>query len=82
MQCNLFYFVFRIIGSLKDRVLKLEEEELDVIRLKRRVMELERAMSDEDERRRIVEVSYQQLMDYERMKQQNAQLTEENSVLR
>ena len=76
------YFSCRIIGSLKDRVLKLEEEELEVMRLKRRVMELERIVSDDEERRRIVEVSYQQLMDYERLKQQNAQLLEENSVLR
>ena len=76
------YFSCRIIGSLKDRVLKLEEEELEVMRLKRRVMELERIVSDDEERRRIVEVSYQQLMDYERLKQQNTQLLEENSVLR
>ena len=74
--------VVRIIGSLKTRVMKVEEEEMEVMRLSRRVRELEQVVRDEEERRRVVNVSHQQLMEYEKLKQQNAELAEENSVLR
>ena len=74
--------VVRIIGSLKTRVMKVEEEEMEVMRLSRRVRELEQVVRDEEEQRRVVNVSHQQLMEYEKLKQQNAKLAEENSVLR
>ena len=60
----------------------MEEEEMEVMRLSRRVRELEQVVRDEEERRRVVNVSHQQLMEYEKLKQQNAELAEENSVLR
>lgn len=67
---------------LRGKVQKLENVELKQMRSERKCKELERKILHDEEEKRIISVSRQQLLSYQEVCQSNKQLLEENSILR